>query len=137
MVSVEVFFSLELLALTSGKTMAAKHLESVPEASKKRYSDKILNIGGLDPYEIPSQSWSDNKDLLPEVNHARIVQYFVLGTSHYTCDQFGAYKSLNAYKSCVSGWVRDVRCYKPDGCLNTVVSAKVNILHPCIKQCIK
>jgi hypothetical protein len=54
-----------------------------------------------------------------------MVNYFVLGVSHYTAEEFRAHKSLTAYRTFVSGWVRDVASYKPDGCGNTIVSAKV------------
>ena len=106
--------------------MLANYVSSLPSLAKDRYNTKILDIDGVDPYDLPNGSWCLDKEKLPDVNQARIVQYFVLGTSAYTCQDFAAYKSLGAYKTFISGWVRDVRSYTPDGCKNTVVSAKVN-----------
>ena len=68
-------------------------------SARQRYLDKLLEIHGVDPQDIPQKSWSNNHDDLPEVNYARIVQYFVLGKSAYTAQEFAAYKSLSAYKT--------------------------------------
>ena len=55
-----------------------------------------------------------------------IVNHFALSRSAYTCEQLQAYKSLDSYKLFVSGWVRDIKSYRPDGCQNSVISAKVS-----------
>ena len=54
-----------------------------------------------------------------------IVNYFVYGVSAYTCDEFRAVKSLNAYKLFVAGWVREIKFYRPNACPNIVVTGKL------------
>ncbi|KAK7101771.1 hypothetical protein V1264_020101 [Littorina saxatilis] len=102
-----------------------KYSERLLPEERRRYHQKILEIDGNDPYDIPTRCWSANPDDLPELSYINIVNYFVLGKSAYTCEQLKAYKSLDSYRLFVSGWVRDVKCYRPDGCQNSVISAKV------------
>ncbi|XP_070179085.1 uncharacterized protein [Littorina saxatilis] len=90
-----------------------------------RYHQEILEIVGNYPFDIPTRCWSANPDDLPELSCINIVNYFVLGKSAYTCKQLKAYKSVDFYRLFVAGWVRDVKCYRPDGCQNSVISAKV------------
>ena len=125
--SVAIVLLPRVIVLTYGKTMASNYVDLLPQSEKERYNAKILAIDGLDPHEIPKSSWTYDKQKLPDVNQARIVQYFVLGKSAYTCEEYAAYKSLKAYRMFVSGWVRDIASYQPDGCLNTVVTAKASV----------
>ena len=96
----------------------------LPEA-RARYVRKIFDIDGIDPYEIPERSWSSNPVDLPEVNYISFVNYFYLEKSAYTREELRAYKSLEAYKAFVAGWVQEIQSYRPDGCDNVVVFAKV------------
>ncbi|KAK7480023.1 hypothetical protein BaRGS_00028756 [Batillaria attramentaria] len=112
------------------KAKRAKHNEegytdTLPPEAKQRYFEKIVDIDGVDPYDIPKRSWSADPEDLPEVDYICIVNYFVFAKSANTKDEFRAYKSLKSYKAFQAGWVRDVVSYRPDGCQNTVVSAKV------------
>ncbi|KAK7100130.1 hypothetical protein V1264_023125 [Littorina saxatilis] len=102
-----------------------KYSERLLPEERRRYHQKILEIDGNDPYDIPTRCWSANPDDLPELSYINIVNYFVLGKSAYTCEQLKAYKSSDSYRLFVSGWVRDVKCYSPDGCQNSVISAKI------------
>ncbi|KAL3884911.1 hypothetical protein ACJMK2_025010 [Sinanodonta woodiana] len=58
--------------------------------------------------------------------HVVIIMYLVNGTSAYTLEQFKSYKSLEAYNYVVSGWIDHVNTYKPEGCANVIVTAKVS-----------
>jgi hypothetical protein len=109
-------------ATDSSSTTSEKYVNTLQPSHKTRYSEKILDIDGVDPYEIPKRSWSTNRDDLPELRYPHIVNYFVFSKSAFTCDHFKAYKSLNAYKSFTAGvpWVRDISTYKPGGCQNSV-----------------
>ena len=117
--------------VTDLRTYASKLL---PEA-KLRYFRKLIDVDGVDPYDIPKSSWSKSVEDLPAVDYAAIVNYFVFGCSAYTCEDFKAYKSLQAYKLFVSGWVRDIHTFKPDGCANVIVTAKVSIIIFTINRC--
>ncbi|XP_070212188.1 uncharacterized protein [Littorina saxatilis] len=100
----------------------------LPE-ERRRYHQKILESDGNDPYDIPTRCWSANPDDLPELSYINIVNYFVLGkncrTRRVHVAEVKAYKRLDSYRLFVSGWVRDVKRYSPDGCQNSVISAKV------------
>ncbi|KAK7092303.1 uncharacterized protein [Littorina saxatilis] len=100
-------------------------LERLLPAGKQRYKEKLLDIQGNDPYKIPAKSWSTDPENFPDIESVGIFSYFVLNVSYYTSEQFRAYRSLAAYKTFVAGWVRDIKTYKPGGCENIVVTAKV------------
>lgn len=101
-------------------------LERLLPAGKQRYKEKLLDIQGNDPYKIPAKSWSTDPENFPDIESVGIFSYFVLNVSYYTSEQFRAYRSLAAYKTFVAGWVRDIKTYKPGGCENIVVTAKVS-----------
>ncbi|KAK7113353.1 hypothetical protein V1264_012653 [Littorina saxatilis] len=76
-----------------------------------------------------TRRWSANPDDLPELSYINIVNYFVLCKSAYrnTCEQL---KSLQQFGFLPTfclwlGDMRDVKCYSPDGCQNSVISAKI------------
>ena len=73
---------------------------------KKRYMQKIACIG-VDPFLISCQKYYP--DCLPPTESIDLVSYLVLETSHYTKEQFKAFKSLQAYNQLVSGFVQSVR----------------------------
>ena len=39
------------------------------DASKKRYSDKLNLMDGVDPYEVAKHEWKDDVDLWPAVTN--------------------------------------------------------------------
>ena len=57
----------------SSSTSSAKYVDTLPPEPKQRYFQKILDIDGLDPYQIPKRSWSANVDDLPEILYPEIV----------------------------------------------------------------
>ena len=66
---------------------------------------KIACIG-VDPFLISCQKYYP--DCLPPTESIDLVSYLVLETSHYTKEQFKAFKSLQAYNQLVSGSVQSV-----------------------------
>lgn len=72
---------------------------------KKRYMQKIACIG-VDPFLISCQKY--DAECLPPTESIDLVSYLVLETSHYTKEQFKAFKSLQAYNQLVSGFVQSV-----------------------------
>ncbi|KAL8613335.1 hypothetical protein ACOMHN_052574 [Nucella lapillus] len=109
----------------SDTAQTQNYVDKLIPAAKERYAEKTVAIDGIDPYEIPKNSWLASPDNLPDVTYISLVNYFVYGKSAYTQDDFKAYKSLSSYKLFVSGWVRDVQSYMPAQCKNTVIAAKV------------
>lgn len=104
------------------------YFERLDATAKGRYAEKISLIDGNDPYQTPKRNWCTNPDSFPNLDYFGIVNYFVFGTSAYSMQAFKAYKSLQAYKTFVAGWVRDISTYTPDGCDHSVTTAKVSIL---------
>ena len=66
---------------------------------------KIACIG-VDPFLISCQKY--DAECLPPTESIDLVSYLVLETSHYTKEQFKAFKSLQAYNQLVSGFVQSV-----------------------------
>ena len=83
------------------------YYQGLNEASKARYLDKI-SVLGCDPYllkdqdetkyELPNHEW-------PSVEFPDIFNYLVTTPSRYTKEDLKAYKSLEAYKIFMDGWI--------------------------------
>ena len=93
---------------------------------RKRYFEKISSINGVDPYALTSSGL--NTDTLPTIEMPDVFNYLVLGTSTYTSDQFKAFRSLETYNQCYSGWVKELGGCVIDG--KIVVVGKVS--HVCL-----
>ena len=66
--------------------------------------------------------------MLLTIEMPEIFNYLVLGTSTYTSDQLKAFRSLEAYNQCVSGWIKELGGCLIDG--KNVVVGKVG--HVCV-----
>ena len=60
--------------------------------------DKLMAIGGVDPYEIPKNEWQDDIDLWPGITYINLGMYLLLTPSPYTGEDLMNYKSLECYK---------------------------------------
>lgn len=76
------------------------------EAEKRRYSEKLSYIGGLDPYY--TKDWVDEVDLWPTISHIDIGMYLLLTPSPYSGNELRNYKSMDCYRNFLAGWVRDI-----------------------------
>ena len=94
----------------------------LPSDAKKRYREKISQIGGLDPFLGPLGECVE--DVVPPVEASDLVSYLVLQTSFLTAKQFKAHKSLEAYNQFVSGWVKEVKVWKK--CGNFLITGRVS-----------
>ena len=100
-----------------------------PDA-KSRYSTKIVDIGS-DPYLITRDEQksviSSVITELPDLQYPDIYNYFINTPSCITGEGLKAYKSLEAYKYFVSGWVRDLLvCLKEE---KYIITSKVSFLY--------
>ena len=77
-------------------------------SDKRRYLEKTKEIG--DPYGYSLSALS--QDELPPVGSTDIFNYLVLSTSFCTSERFKAYKSMDAYKYFLSGFVGYVAARK-------------------------
>lgn len=104
--------------------MALMQCSNMDHRTEDRYKNKISIINGIDPYSLDSKTALTSVEEFPKCNLWCIGDYLVNKTSHYTHEDFNAYKSLQAYKQFACGWVREVFAYK----INTwlVVVGKVS-----------
>ena len=97
----------------------SSYFSSLDLDSKKRYSNKLtVVIGGIDdPYTYKKEDSikQDQKDLWPCVEYPDIYNYLVTTPSCYTKNQLKAYKSLDAYKYVVDGWVSNIQLFHLKG----------------------
>ena len=89
---------------------SVQYTESLSISDKRRYLEKTKEIG--DPYGYPLSALS--QDDLPPVRSTDIFNYLVLSTSFCTSKRFKAYKSMDAYKYFLSGFVSSVAARKVD-----------------------
>ncbi|XP_041952352.1 uncharacterized protein LOC121712273 isoform X2 [Alosa sapidissima] len=107
------------------KTTKRMYREKLNATAKQRYLEKLCEINQIDPYELSAGEWSRDMNALPPCTYMDMVNYLVYGVSYYTKQQFKCYKSLESHEQFCCGWVQDLQIYKPGGCKNTVVLAKV------------
>ena len=84
------------------------YADKLSGSAKKRYSGKISQIGGLDPFLRPLEGCVER---VPPVEASDRMSYLVLQTSFVTAKQFKAHKSLESYNQFVCGWVKEVKTY--------------------------
>ncbi len=94
------------MAESLGKLSA--YAEKLSGSAKKRYKEKISQIGGLDPFQGPLEGCVER---VPPVEASDLVSYLVLQTSFVTAKQFKAHKSLESCNQFVCGWVKEVKTY--------------------------
>ncbi|XP_053686614.1 uncharacterized protein LOC128736160 [Sabethes cyaneus] len=80
-------------------------ISKLNEADISRYHEKILAVDGTDPYQMEYKS-----DILPlTIDYDRIFAYLISRLSFRTGAPHRNMKSLDAYKSFQSGFVKDVK----------------------------
>ena len=67
--------------------------------AKERYLNKIKEINGQDPYEIPKCEWEDDVESWPDVSYIHVGMYLLFSSSPYTKEQLMNYKSLDCYQN--------------------------------------
>ena len=89
---------------------SVQYTESLSISDKRKYLEKTKEIG--DSYGYPLSALSQND--LPPVRSTDIFNYLVLSTSFCTSKRFKVYKSTDAYKYFLSGFVSSVATRKVD-----------------------
>ena len=77
-----------------------KYRETQALEGRKSYDEKLKLIENIDPYNARNFLFSDSMELWPQIEFPDIASY--------TKEQLKAYKSLDAYKYFVAGWVRGI-----------------------------
>ena len=90
-----------------------KHLDTTP---KSRYVEKCRMIGVSDPYTLPPSMFKDvykcPAQELPDLAYHDLYNYLVNKRSYFTGKGLKSYKSLEAYRYFVAGWVSNVQKWK-------------------------
>ena len=81
---------------------------------KSRYQE-IITVCGFNPYALRKSDFSNNMELLPNVQYPDIVIYLVLQTLWATKTEMKAYKLMDTYNFFVSGWVNTLCIRSVDG----------------------
>ena len=84
------------------------YIDSLVPDAKKRYKEKIALVDDIDPYATNKKTWSTAVADYPTVTHPDIVNYLLLTKSAYSNDERKNFKSLKAYNTFLSGWVKDI-----------------------------
>ena len=86
--------------------MLSSYAEGLESHVGERYLKKI-SLVSIDPAAIPKEQF--HSECLPPIEVSDLLSYLVLETSYYTNKQFKAFKSLEAYKRAVSGFIISVQ----------------------------
>ena len=90
----------------------SNYFKSLESSDKIAYKKK-LTLTLPDPYLLET-GWEDVK-LLPDLDSPDIYHYLINTPSEFTKESLKAYKSLEAYKSFISGHVQDVYYHSLEG----------------------
>uniref|UniRef100_A0A224Z122 Protein containing YqaJ domain n=1 Tax=Rhipicephalus zambeziensis TaxID=60191 RepID=A0A224Z122_9ACAR len=101
-----------------GDASLSAYAQSLDEAAKRRYLDKLELCGGVDPLLLGTDELCFDVDLVPRVEISDIKDYLVHATSYITHEQMKAKKSLEAHLT--SGFVQEPLFKK------VIVRGKVN-----------
>ena len=52
--------------------------------SKRRYTEKLKLVGGIDPYEVAKGNWHDDMDLWSAIMQLQVCMYLILALSPYS-----------------------------------------------------
>ena len=114
-------------------------LETLNSNSVAQYRDKCKEIGNIDPYNIPTHKWKDITTLLggdlPDLRHSDIYQYLIHFKNRYNHKTLRVYRSLEAYKYFVAGWVSELLITDiNEGSASTVciITAKLRYFRFCV-----
>ena len=91
------------------KLTFSEYAEKLEPQVKERYKAKISLIW-IDPFFIPLQKLE--AECLPPSEACHLLSYLVLDTSYYINLQFKAFRSLQAYKFMISGFISSVLGHK-------------------------
>ena len=82
----------------------SNYCTTLDSLSRDRYFGKVTGTINEDPYLIPYESLLH--DDWPELTFADMFNYLVCGISAYTSNELKCYKSMDAYKFFIDGWVQ-------------------------------
>ncbi|XP_057710218.1 uncharacterized protein LOC130928038 isoform X4 [Corythoichthys intestinalis] len=85
-------------------------VNSLDALHKRRYVEKLQFIHSPDPYLMPKSMFFDPlaSPSLPDICYPDIYNYLVHTKSAYSHESLKNFKSLEAYKCYVAGWVKQV-----------------------------
>jgi hypothetical protein len=108
----------------------SEYYNGLKEDAKRRYVEKLDSISTEmnDPYTFPPNMIRP-ADSFPDLQYPDIFNYLVNMPSVYTKDDLKAYKSLDAYKYLLAGWVGNVSIHIIEDrmikCRKFIIRAKV------------
>lgn len=99
---------------------------------RSRYLEKCQLLGVADPYNLPTSLFKDVYGCpaaeLPDLAYHDLYNYLVNQQSYFTGKALKAYKSLEAYKYFVAGWVWSVQRWKVPHKNLYLIMSKVGLL---------
>ena len=100
-------------------TTLSTQVEHLSHCEKQRYIEKVAAVGLGDPYLLPARAWKKLLECeasdVPNITYPDIYMFLINRHSVYTSESLKAYKSLDAYKYFVAGFVSEVNIIKTNG----------------------
>ena len=126
------------MSASSSNDTFSKYTENLGGDLRDRYLSKCSLIGVQDPYNLPASIYKDLQSFssagmaesLPDVAYQDVYNYLVHQQSCYTGKELKAYKSLEAYKYFVAGWVSNIQLWKVPHKTKYLVVSKVCNVRP-------
>ena len=89
--------------------MSYSYQEELPAEAAVRYKKK-LDLVGLDqcPFKYSGDTWINNPNQWPEIMYHDVYNYLIKFPGVFSGEAMDNFRSLEAYKFFVSGWVQTV-----------------------------
>lgn len=112
------------------RTSLSKYVQHLNDEEMTRFLSKYSMIGVQDPYNLPDGLLKLLRDIqipaeVPDIAYHYVYNYLVHTQSYYTRQSLKAYKSLEAYKYLVAGWVSGLQLWKGPNKSLYLTNAKV------------
>ena len=103
-------------SLSKSSEPLSKYVQHLSDNVRARYLAKCDQLGVSDPYNLPTSVFTNiqqcNSSEMPDIGYHDLYNYLVNQQSYFTGKSLKAYKSLDAYKYFVAGWVSSVQLWK-------------------------
>ncbi|XP_077868344.1 uncharacterized protein LOC100366870 [Saccoglossus kowalevskii] len=89
--------------------MSYEYEDRLPDDARVRYRSKIAVVGlEMCPNKIPANKWANNPKAWPNILYPDVYHYLIKFPRVYSSAAMENFKSLEAYKFFVSGWVQTI-----------------------------
>lgn len=104
----------------------SEYFYSLSQENQLRYLEKLIPLGGVDPYTLSNKDFSQEKNYTSKITYDKITQYLMCQISPFTQEEIRASKSMDAWVKVVCKWIKSIHFARFES--YTLVVGKVCII---------